>query len=353
MAKKRKRKRPHGTGSIVKLKGSRAKPYEARAPKTQQTIGTYKTYNEANEALEEYNKSNLDLSNPTLDEVIERMLDEKLAAKELEKATLESMNSAYKAFGELKKKKVRDITRQDIINWRDKLAESLSNSSVNLYMLRLNEVLEYAYKVELIRRNYCKSVSRLKEEKKEVVTFPRELVIRIYKNYPEIPELAVPIVMLSTGFRIDELRTCKVEYIDFKKRFIQHGGKTEKGKHRKIFIIDQLLPVLEDLCGEGKNYLFQRRDGNMYSRQCEIRKAYNKGLEAIGVDVKKYHPHTCRKTFASMASKAEVRDTVMTDLLGHENIKTTIDHYIKNDEETIAKETKKVSAYLDEILGEK
>lgn len=74
-------RRANGSGSIVKLSGTRRRPYQAKAPGSydpvtgiysQKTIGTYKTRLEAEEALIAYIKNPISLDSITIKQLYTR-----------------------------------------------------------------------------------------------------------------------------------------------------------------------------------------------------------------------------------------------------------------------------------------
>ena len=128
---------------------------------------------------------------------------------------------------------------------------------------------------------------------------------------------------LSTGCRVGEISSIKIEDVDFRKgECIVHG---KGNKERKVFFNDRSILRLSE-------YIDYRKDNCEYLF-CSIKKPF-KRLNVGGVEtnirnigekagVTNCHPHRFRRTMACNALKKGMPIEQIQALLGHENIETT------------------------------
>ena len=128
---------------------------------------------------------------------------------------------------------------------------------------------------------------------------------------------------LSTGCRVGEISSIKIEDVDFRKgECIVHG---KGNKERKVFFNDRSILRLSE-------YIDYRKDNCEYLF-CSIKKPF-KRLNVGGVEtnirnigekagVANCHPHRFRRTMACNAMKKGMPIEQIQALLGHENIETT------------------------------
>ena len=128
---------------------------------------------------------------------------------------------------------------------------------------------------------------------------------------------------LSTGCRVGEISSIKIEDVDFRKgECIVHG---KGNKERKVFFNDRSILRLSE-------YIDYRKDNCEYLF-CSIKKPFQR-LNVGGVEtnirnigekagVTNCHPHRFRRTMACNALKKGMPIEQIQALLGHENIETT------------------------------
>lgn len=100
-------------------------------------------------------------------------------------------------------------------------------------------------------------------------------------------------------------------------RAMQKNGKTDDG-----------ITLSPDKTG--LNLVFPNQFGNLRSYDGTARR-FRFFLEKHGLDSKVYHFHAFRHTFASYLAKRKVAPQTMKALLGHTDIKTTLNYYVDAD----------------------
>ena len=125
-----------------------------------------------------------------------------------------------------------------------------------------------------------------------------------------------------------------------------HGGsKTEKGKDRIIPIPDIMLPIIKQLLDIPGNYLVSNSLGESYNVNNWRKRNYKSALLACGFSeelCKRRMPHSCRHTYATMCDRLGVDDKALQDILGHEDISTTMNIYTHTDIEFLKNAVKTI-----------
>ncbi|MCR5233583.1 MAG: site-specific integrase [Lachnospiraceae bacterium] len=199
-------------------------------------------------------------------------------------------------------------------------------------------------------------------------------------------------VMLGTGMRVGELCALRWEDVDFEKRVISvnqsvvyvraHGGKrrylhvstpkTAAGK-RTIPIMEAVMNGFKEeyMIAESKgfqtceidgykDFVFTKKTGRVYSSErldkalSDIIRSYNAQEEAIAKEESRepvYLPHfSChvlRHTFCTRLCERDVNLKVIQTVMGHANIKITMDIYAEVSEEKQRMEIEKMADELD------
>ena len=150
-------------------------------------------------------------------------------------------------------------------------------------------------------------------------------------------------LFLSSGIRVGELITLKIDDVDFEECKAIVLGKGNK--ERVIYFSEK-----------AKNYMLQylslRKDDNphLFISNIKTTKIYSipaveewirKLGKSVGVQA---HPHKFRRTFCSSMIKKGMPIDQVQKLMGHESIETTL-RYIDMDNETIAMTHKKYTNF--------
>ena len=324
MAKNR-TKKGNGRGSITKTKKN--KPYWVRVTdsvtKKRVSLGLYKTKKEAQQKLDEYlfNPYNLETHTMTFEEIFN--LFKEAQEKNVAKATFKSYINSYKRCKPLYNLIFRDIKAPQLQSLINSLNCSKGTKSITKGFLSV--LYKYAIEMEILTTNRAEHIKLPKESKhKEINIF--------------------------TGYDI------KKENVDLINGIIFGGNKTEKGMNRKIPIRDDIYPIIQNLYKNSptdylfynKNWVFKKKNNeNKPIRENYFREKFYKTLETLGIE--KHETHDCRKTLATFMSKQQLNEVQITDILGHENINTTNDYYIKVDEQELRKSINKIDFLKDVV----
>ena len=184
-------------------------------------------------------------------------------------------------------------------------------------------------------------------------------------------------VLFNTGLRISELCGLTVSDLDFDhKKIIVKNQLLNTGKNeykiitpkscsgirevpmtREVFeclkrIVSNRESKKVELMIDGKTgFLFFNSNGfptdchNWDSRFRNIMKKYNK---TRGMCMPNVTPHVCRHTFCSKMARNGMNPKTLQFIVGHSDIKTTMNTYVHVDFETVKDEMSRISRVLDE-----
>ena len=105
------------------------------------------------------------------------------------------------------------------------------------------------------------------------------------------------------------------------------GAKTEAGKNRVVTVSPKIQPIVDRLTRDKlAGPVFCARDGSPMTRW-SYRNLFFSVLDACGienpitvvdgVERRKYTPHSCRHTFATMMKRVDGADKDKLELIGH------------------------------------
>ena len=149
-------------------------------------------------------------------------------------------------------------------------------------------------------------------------------------------------LFLSSGIRVSELATLKLENVNFDECKAIVLGKGNK--ERVIYFSEKAKRYMLDYLGVKKKehtYLFTSLQTNRELNSTSIEKVFRTLGEKSGVQC---HCHKFRRTFASLMIKKGMPIDQVQSLMGHESIETTL-RYIDMDDETIAMTHKKYTNF--------
>lgn len=314
------------------------------------------------EKLQELKEGQKALHNPTLSNYYETLTD--IRRKQVKEATIRAQRSQFrniaavvmengKPFGDMK---IKDIKKAHIEETRQKLLDQgKSPENLNICFFHLNHVFMCALDDELIEKNPCRSLKKLKREaapisetkhralsEAEAAAFIREAEARksFYINVFKI--------MLLTGLRVGEVGALYITDID--KEFIHvrrtitrdecgayvvgEDTKTYSGK-RDIPLTPELKKIIRDQ-KELNNLVFGLGwTGTLFqSSESGLVKEYtiNREIKRIcaAIELNYFTCHCFRVTFATRFIEQRPQDfKILSEIMGHKDIKITLNIYTK------------------------
>ena len=209
---------------------------------------------------------------------------------------------------------ISELTRADIITFKDSLLNTHSNLSVASYLVALRRFYEWAEGNKLYP-NIAKGIKSPKRKNAYLKEHLRESQIADLLAHFEgnTRDYAIVNLLLRTGLRCIEVIRANVEDITFKggQRILRVWGKGRDEKDAFVVLTDKAYaPIKAYLDTRGtttlKEPLFistsnRNLKGRLTTRS--ISKICKEGFRAIGIDGKEYTAHSLRHTTAVLLLK--------------------------------------------------
>lgn len=285
-------KRANGSGTIIDF-GERAKlRYGARVTcgfvdgkQQYRYIGRWRTKTEARTYLDMYVAGQY---TPPSDLTLEEIYHEWKQGHygHISKQLQDNYISAYNKLKPLHTKKfaaLRTAHYQAII---DELA--LSESSKRKIKVLIGLLYKYAIENDICSKNYAQFIKIEAAAKKEKEIFTDTEIEKLWQARPESDSI---LVLIYTGFRIQEFLSLKKSNIDIEHMLIKGGLKTDAGKNRIVPIHPRIQPIISRLYESATEWLFVRDENTPVTQSYYRKYLYYPLLEKLNIDKKRRTPH--------------------------------------------------------------
>lgn len=214
----------------------------------------------------------------------------------------------------------KEITKEKMLEYRERLAEQFSVRTVNSKISAVNTYLQFCGKED------CK-LRLLKVQRQVFVEEDRQLTEKDYKRLLDAAGKCgqkrlyyLLLTLVGTGIRISELRFITVNTVATRRAQIRL-----KGKIRTVIIPKELAVKLMRYIREKgiqNGPVFCTRSGRSLDRS-NICHDMKRLCRSAGVDERKVYPHNFRHLFARVFYAVEKNLAYLADILGHSSIETT------------------------------
>ena len=325
---------PNGYGTVVKLSGNRRRPWACRI-----TVGwdggrqryKYVSYHEGRKeallALAEYNRNpyDVDAAQATFADMYERWSEREFEGASRSKVA--AYRAAYRKAEKLHDVKFKDIRYDalqrviDECGAGEQTQQKIKSMFKGLYSLAL--------KGDIVTKDLGSLVTiKRDEDKEEKVPFTEAEIDMLWDAEAELP-----LVLVYTGMRINELLKMKVEDVNLEERYMVGGLKTKAGKGRVIPIHPRILPFIEKRM-DGEWLVPAKRKTSRMGYNTFIKNHWEPAMEVVGSEAT---PHATRVTFISRMDTLGVPLTVTQKIVGHEGDNVTTKYYVKKNVEELRK----------------
>lgn len=221
-------------------------------------------------------------------------------------------------------KPVKEITADDIRCHLAKWQTTKNISPVTLNNVRsvYMAFFGWCFDEELIEKNPMKKIDKFKEPKTHIKPLTDVEIEKLRSACTNTRDRALVEFLYSTGCRVSECCAINIDDINFREnKVVISKGKGDK--ERVAYISDVTMLWLE-------KYLNERKDKDValwVGRKGRLTKG---GVEAaikklgIKVGLPKVHPHQFRHALATDLVKKNVPIQIVKQILGHEDIATTM-----------------------------
>jgi len=250
----------------------------------------------------------------------EYLIDEEKSEVTVEKY-IRDIQTFYKWHGETK------ITKQRVLEYKNKLVEEYTPATVNSVLAALNGFFAYnewyslrVKSLKLQRTLFCRS-------EKELTKREYEMLLKAAMDKKNERLNLIMQTICSTGIRVSELSYVTVSAV------MQGQAQVKlKGKIRTVLFTKELCKLLRRYIREQgieDGYVFRTRTGKPVDRY-SIWKSMKKLCESAGVSSEKVFPHNLRHLFARAFYGVQKDIVRLADILGHSSVNTTRIYTIEN-----------------------
>lgn len=275
------------------------------------------------------------------DELFDAFINEKRAEGRAS-TTLLNYNKQLRYFGDyLKRKSVKNLTRDEAKEYRNYLSESgRIPSSVNTGLRIVKSFYNFLVNEGHMKSNPFNGIGSIEEGRREVIALQEGEAQDLLSVIDNKRDMVLVKLLLTTGMRAIEVRNLKVEQLGEDVTIIGKGNK-----QRTIPVQEQVLEdTLDYISSRGINseYVFCGPSGDRLG-ESTIRTIIKKYVRKAGLS-DKISTHKLRATFATTLYSENVDVLMMKDLLGHESLETT-NRYTKINREQKRDAVKNISFY--------
>ena len=379
-AKRKRTRLPNGFGSITEIKNRNYRnPFYVRVTVGKTPFGKpilkdlkpkayFRTYNEAYEALVEYNRNPYDLDNDmTLSQLYEKWTDdyfEKIAT-----SSTRTITSAWSYCSSIYNMRAKDVRARHIKGCMEEgyIIESRGpNKGKKKYASAdtkariksmFNLMLDYALEYEIVERNYARTfdvsddiIKEREKNKKGHIIFTSEEMNILWGNVDTVKFVDWILIQCYMGWRPQELATLKLDQVNLDQWYICGGMKTDAGKQRVVPIHSRIRSLVKRnydfALSIESDYLFndkgQTHSGSWKMTYDKYAKRFDKVITALELNPE-HRPHDPRKTFVTAAKKAKIHDNAIKALVGHKQTDITESAYTERDIEWLREDIEKLT----------
>ena len=228
---------------------------------------------------------------------------------------------------------INNITRQDIINFREYLKEqNKSANTINLYLVAIKNFFKWL-DYEGLYKDISQNIKSLPVESTHIrQAISQEQIKQLLDNCQNDKERLIISLAITTGIRCNEM--CNIRLQDFKqkddKTVLYVLGKARQGMKSDFVIIpDNIFYIIKQYIKEYNiiDYLFTSNSNNSKGKPLStrsMRDIVNKIYERTGIKNENVVFHSLRHGFSTIAIQngADIRE--VSQSLRHKEISTTM-----------------------------
>ena len=230
---------------------------------------------------------------------------------------------------------IKNITVEDIINFRNSVWNEISNASIRTYIRYLKGFFNYLVDYDYLVKTPIRKGINPKAEYNPIKIFKEKDIQIILEKAKErdVEYYNIYRMLLLTGIRPCDLFTLKAGNFDLEKQILQFRmSKTQ------INIDFPLYKEFRNFIREGfSDFKHMKKNENIIKKYSvdRIGKTLRKILVETGLQNESYNLKTFRKTFATSLAEQGISEGDVADMLGHTSISTTRQYYKRKNAESI------------------
>lgn len=370
---------PNGFGQITEIKNQNLRK-RFRASKTvgRNEFGRpiqkllkpeayFATYEEAYQALVDYNRNPYDLEEDILvEQLYEKWTEDYLGS--CDESYVRTITSAWAYCSSVYRMRAKDVRARHIkgvmdegyrIETRGKQkGEKVFPSAGTKARIKslFNLMFDYALEYEIVTVNYARTfdiaddILKEKEEaKRSHIPFTEDELKTLWANVGKVKYVDWILIQCYMGWRPQELALLRLDEINLDNWYMQAGMKTDAGKQRIVPIhtrIRELVKQNYDIAVSlGSPYLFndkgQTHAGSYKVTYDKYSYRFKAAIAALNLNPE-HRPHDPRNTFVTRAKKAEIDEYALKAMVGHRIQDITESTYTLRDLEWLRSDLEKI-----------
>lgn len=376
-SKSNKRRRlPNGFGQISEIKNRRLrKPFRAMVTVGKTSTGKpickllkpeayFSTYNEAYEALIEYNKNPYDLDpSITVKELYDKWTDYYFKTLKSD-SSIRTITSAWTYCSSIYDMRASDVRARHIkgcmedgiaiIKGKEQRPSAGTKSRIKSMF---NLMFDYALEYEIVEKNYARTftlsddvINEKEKNKKGHIPFTDDELQLLWDNINAMKYIDVIIIQCYSGWRPQELGLLRLENVNLNDWTFTGGMKTEAGTNRIVPIHSKIRNIIIEKYKEAKSlgseYLLNCTD--TINRKNDYKLTYDKYQKRFCKirDSLRLNPqhraHDGRMQFITAAKKYGVDEYAIKYMVGHSITDITEKVYTKRNIDWLKEEIEKI-----------
>lgn len=371
----KRKKLPNGFGQITKISNKfLRKPYRAMVTIGKDSRGKpivkplkpesyFETYNDAYQALVEYNRNPYDLSDDlTVLQLYTKWSEDYF--KNLKAPSIRTVTSAWAYCSEIYDMRAKDVRARHIKGCMDngvieyKGETRTPSPSIKARIKSLfNLMFDYAEEYDLVEKNYARTfdlsdeiIDDMAEAKKDHIPFTDDEIKTLWNSIGTVEYTDVVIIQCYSGWRPQELGLIKLENVDLENWTFVGGMKTDAGIERIVPIHSKIRHLIEskyqEAVGLGSEYLFNCTDSRSNRKGLMLtydkyQYRFEKLRDALNLNPE-HRPHDPRMHFVTMAKEAKVDEYAIKRIVGHKIKDLTESVYTARSIEWLQEEIEKI-----------
>ena len=372
----KRRRLPNGFGQISEIKNQKLrKPFRAMVTVGKTSTGRpickplkpeafFATYNEAYEALVNYNKNPYDLEPAISVKELYDKWSEAYFATLKNKSSERSITSAWSYCSTIYDMRVMDVRARHIKGCMDEgiaivkgeVRHPTAGTKTRIKSM-FNLMLDYALEYEIVDRNYSRTfnisddiLEEKEKSKRGHMPMTEEEMQILWDNVTTKQYVDVVLIQAYSGWRPQELGLIELENVDLEQWTFKGGMKTEAGMNRIVPIHPRIRHLVEQKYNEavelGSKYLINCTDtkthrSNLMFTYDKYQKRFVKLVKELNLNVE-HRPHDPRIHFVTMAKRSEVDEYAIKYMVGHAITDITERVYTQREIDWLTEEMKKI-----------
>lgn len=375
----KRRRLPNGFGQITEIKNKNLrKPFRAmvtvgKTPfgkpicKSLKPVTYFATYNEAYEALLEYNKNPYDLdSDITAAELYEKWTDSYF--EQIGDSSARTITSAWAYCSSIYSMRAKDVRARHMKGCMEdgyrietkgphkgeKLYPTASTKSRIKSLFNL--MYDYALEYEIVTTNYARTfdisddiIKEQEEAKRQHIAFSDDEMQILWNNVNKVKYVDWILIQCYMGWRPQELATLRLDEINLDKWYMKAGMKTDAGKQRIVPIHSRVRELVQQnynfAVSIGSEYLLndkgQTHAGRWKLSYDKYAKRFDKVINELQLNPE-HRAHDPRTTFVTRAKKSEMDEFALKRMVGHKIKDITEATYTERDLEWLRTDMEKL-----------